>query len=313
MSSPSASSQSSSSSKSRASLRADFGIEIDFERGSESPSRVFRAMSELIETFEQIDHALVESIDAKIEPIVVIEDIEAGSVKAWLSYVLRAIDDEALKKIDWKPAVGKYLVKAKYFILKFTENKTEIATKEQVVELERQLLGAAEETDVTHFPSYTTIDRQVLLGNLTKLNHALSYLKENDKAIYVTRDEDARMNASFSIVPEKLEELLTQETIDSTSEMILKVKKPDYLGESKWEFRHGTKPIMASITHSDWLKNFHDRKYDIRPGDSLRVMVVTSVHYGYDKEVVATHYEIVEVKDIIRFTPPTQMPLLPPS
>jgi len=270
-------------------------------------------MSELIETFEEIDHALARSIDVKIEPVVIIEDIESGSIRAWLSYVLRTVDDEALKKIDWKPAVGKYLVKAKYFILNYIESRTEIGTKEEIQYLESQLLEAAKETDITHFPSYTAVDRSELLNDLGKLNHALSYLTEKDRAIYVTIENEVRMNAQFNIVPEKLEELLTQETIESKSEMILKVKKPDYLGESQWEFRHGTHPMMVKIGHVEWLKDFHNRKYDIRPGDSLRSTVLTRVHYGYDKEVVATHYEITEVKEIIRFNPPTQLPLLPQS
>lgn len=92
--------------------------------------------------------------------------------------------------------------------------------------------------------------------------------------------------------------------------MIPKVKKPDYLGESRWEFRHGTRPISAKIVHADWLKDFHNRKYDIRPGDSLRATVLTTVSYGYDKEVVAIHYDITEVKEIIQQSNSDQLPLL---
>lgn len=293
--------------------QTSFCIEIDFEKGSESPSRVFKCMTELIENFESLDKALVRSIDAKIEPVTLIEDIESGSVRAWLGYALNAIDDDALKNIDWKPAIGKYLVKAKYFIMRFTENRTEIATKEEIESLERDLLTAAQETDVTHFPSYVPIDRQILLDKLGKTQQALSYLKDHDTATYITASDRVKLNTSFNIIPEKLEELLTQETISSPSEMLLKVKKPDYLGDSQWEFRHGSKPISAKIAHIEWIKNFHDREYDIRPGDSLRVVVNTKVLYGYDKEVVAIHYEITEVKEIIPLVSSVQYPLLPPQ
>ncbi len=177
--------------------------------------------------------------------------------------------------------------------------------------MENKLLKAAEETDVIHFPSYTTVQRQKLLPNLNRLNKALSHLNKNDKALYISSENKTEMNAEFNIVPEKLEELLTQETLTSTSEMILKVKKPDYLGESMWEFRHGTHPIDAKITDVNWLKDFQDRKKDVRPGDSLRVMVEIKVSYGYDREVVGTHYVITEIKEILGLSSDNQLPLLP--
>ena len=295
----------------RRDMKADFCIEIDFQKGSESPSRVFRAMSELIETFEAFDVALVQSIDAKIEPVTIIEDIEAGSIKAWLKTILKAVDDDALKNIDWKPAVGKYLVKAKYLILNFTENKTQIVNREEINNLEIQLLQSAEETDVKRFPSYAPVQTHRLLQNLEKLTGALSNLNPEDKAIYITSDCEQRMNADFNFVPEDIEELLTQETLESTSEMILKVKKPDYLGESQWEFRHETHPILARILDIEWLNNFQARNYDIRPGDALRVVLKIKTNYGYDKEVVGIHYEIISVKDVIHLIPPNQLQLKP--
>jgi regulator of replication initiation timing len=291
--------------------KADFCIEIDFEKGAESPSRVFRAMTELIETFQAIDKALVESIDVKIEPVVVIEDIESGSIKTWLSYALRAVDDDALKNMDWKKQVGKYLVKAKYFVLNFIEDKTEITSLEQIKDLEIKLLKSAEETDVIHFPSYAPVQRQKLLPSLTRLNKALQNLNENEKAIYISVDNSVSMNAAFNIVPEKLEELLTNETISSKAEMILKVKKPDYLSDSMWQFRHGTRIIDAKIVDITWLKLFQNREKDVRPGDSLRVIMETIIKYGFDNELVGMHYNIIEVKEIIPMQKQEQYPLLP--
>jgi hypothetical protein len=97
--------------------KADFCIQIDFEKHTANPSRIFKAMTELIEAFEALDNHLVESIHPEIEPVAIIEDVDAGSLRAWLSYTLRSADDEALKSGDWKKAVGSYLVKAKYYVL----------------------------------------------------------------------------------------------------------------------------------------------------------------------------------------------------
>ena len=48
----------------------------------------------------------------------VLEEIETGSIKIWLGNQLNRVDDDALKKLDWKPLVGKYLVRAKYVFYK---------------------------------------------------------------------------------------------------------------------------------------------------------------------------------------------------
>ncbi len=84
----------------------DFCLEIDFERGTESPERIFRAMSDLIETFQSLDADLVTSIDVRIEPILLLEDIESGSIKTWLKTQLETLDDEALKDLDWRKIIG---------------------------------------------------------------------------------------------------------------------------------------------------------------------------------------------------------------
>jgi hypothetical protein len=66
-------------------LKADFCIEIDYKKDSENPSRVFEAMTALIKSFQSFDEDLIKSIDNKIEPVLLLEDIEIGSLKTWLA------------------------------------------------------------------------------------------------------------------------------------------------------------------------------------------------------------------------------------
>ena len=73
-------------------VNADFCIEIDFQRGAKSsPSRIFRTMTDLIESFQEIDNEIVQSIDVKIEPVLILEDLEPASLKAWLRTALETL------------------------------------------------------------------------------------------------------------------------------------------------------------------------------------------------------------------------------
>jgi hypothetical protein len=290
--------------------RADFCIEIDFERRSENPSRVFRAMTEIIEAFQALDNDLVKSIHPEIAPVAIIEDVEASSLKAWLAYALRSADDDALKNLDWKKAVGSFLVKAKYVVLNFVEGRTEIKSRDEVAALQGKLLDLARATDVTQIPTYTPVAPQELLPDLVRIHDAVSYLGDKDKMVYIApQDGEVSINPSFNIVPETLEELLTREAIVSTAEMILMVKKPDYLGQSQWDFRHGTHPVAAKILDASWLADFQSRKVDVRPGDSLRANVETVVRYGYDNEVVGVQHNITNVKAVLPGNPEQQYTL----
>jgi len=46
-----------------------YALTIEFKRDSPDPSRVFRAMTQLIEAFKNVDRELVHSIDVHVEPV----------------------------------------------------------------------------------------------------------------------------------------------------------------------------------------------------------------------------------------------------
>jgi len=158
----------------------------------------------------------------------------------------------------------------------------------------------AEKTEVRWLPDYTPIPPRQLLEGMQKISQSLSYLTEGDRAKYITPNEpEAEFNLTFNIAPENIEELLAKETITAESEMILKVKKPDYLGESMWDMRHGTSIIQVRILEGDWLDKFQSRRIDIRPGDSIRAKVRTSHRYDFDGELISTYYDAVEILEVI--------------
>jgi hypothetical protein len=85
---------------------ADFAFFIDFVRGQGPAARVFVAAQEFIRACERLDKTLCQMIDSRIEPVVVLEKLETGSLKIWLRDLLRSTDDEGLKRLDWKALSG---------------------------------------------------------------------------------------------------------------------------------------------------------------------------------------------------------------
>lgn len=286
-------------------LHTDFCIEIDYAKGSRNPSRVFRAMSDLIEALQSLDATLVEPLAIKLEPVLLLEDIEAGSIRAWLAQKIEGIDDDSLKSGDYKKVIGSYLVKGKYAAVDFLNKKTEIASPADIEPLERELFALGEDAYVSRLiPTYTPVSRQRLLNDINKINNALEPLTDSDKVSFITNDgQETHFNLSLSIAPETIDELLTREAITSRLVMILKVKRPDFLGDAKWEFRYDKKPVIAKIADEQWLADYRAGKETLKPGDALKAEVETTVKYGFEGDVIDTQHTILKVIEIIRPEP----------
>src|SRR5271157_2866827 len=162
---------------------SDFAIEIGFEPETGfDPARVFKSMGELIDAFQDMDRRLIRSIDSSIQPLLMLEDIEAGSLRTWLRSQLSIVNDDVLKDGDWKKILGLYLVKAKHIIIRWLDGKATITSTADIADLEQQLLNAAEETDVRRIPIYQPIERRPLLSGIQEISEALAHLEQPDTA-----------------------------------------------------------------------------------------------------------------------------------
>jgi len=139
---------------------------------------------------------------------------------------------------------------------------------------------------------------KTIINNIDRFTKAIEPLSETESASYESKEGKANFNLTLKFDAEEMEDLITSEIIESESKMILKVKKPDYLGESKWLFKHGDRSIEAKILAKDWLQEFQDRKHDIRPQDSLVCKVKTTAKYDHNNELINHLYEIIEVIEI---------------
>jgi hypothetical protein len=292
-------------------LDYDFCIEIDFEKGSsEKPSRVFAAMAGLINSVQVLDLNLAQAIDTRIRPELLLQEIEVGSLKSWLRNRILEIDDEALNKLNYKKIIGDYLVKAKYRILECLKDKDSL-DETKVKQLQEELQQLAEETRVRKIPSYGVVRRRVLAEFWIETSESTAVLGERDVARYISAAGKIVLPRGYVLPDEIKEEILTKEISTSETVLLLKVKKPDYLGESRWLFHHDGHPIEASIEDKEWLAAFQNRKIIVRPGDSLKAHLKTEVRRGYDKEDVSVRYYITKVIDIIEGDKGTQASLFP--
>lgn len=281
-----------------------FEISIDFTPGEGDPTRVFRAMSGLIEALQSIDTHLMSTMSVSLEAKLVLDDIEKGSLRAILHSLISGIPDDALKNVDWKKALGHFLHKSKYAILRWLEKRDKINDRDEVRVLEGELLEIAQATDVKRLPAYAPVPAEALLSDIHSVQESLSHLEREDSATYRDGESEVTLNRNLEISNEVVRDVLTKEVISSSGIKILKVKKPDYLGQSMWVFLHEGRAIEAKILDEEWLVLFQARSIEVRPGDSLKVELLEAISYGYEGEIVHRQYEVQRVIEVIRA--PTQ-------
>lgn len=285
-------------------------IQIDYTPDTPDPGRVFRSMAGLIDALHRVDRHLARTVTTTVEPIVLLERVEAGSIRAVLRTLLKQVDDDALRNLDWKPLVGQYLVKGKHRLLKWLDGRPRILSRAEVVELQQELRALAPPlmTDRLLPPAPVTVED--LLWDMEAVSRAVVDLAPGDSAKFISQGETSRIETRLIVTEREIESLLTQEVDKSTTEMILLVKKPDYLGNSMWEFRVAERVVEAKMLDEDWLLRFRRQEIALRPGDALRARVRTETARGFEGHDVAVDYYVLEVLGVIHVRPGEQSGML---
>jgi hypothetical protein len=282
---------------------ADFSFRIIFEKGAGDPRRIFDAASELIDGFEELDAAVTGSVDASIQPLMVLEDIEAGSIRVFLSSFLKRVNDKALSEGEYKKALGPALVDAKYAAIAYLDKDREQAEleKDDLRELLRKL---ATGTDLRRLGDYPPIQQAKLVAALDTLQDAKRLLGPKDQLLLEAPGKEP-YKADLSKTWDPAEVIKVEQTTTeqhSEGEIILTIRKPDMTGESKWQFTRGKFPVSAHIVDNEWLERFHSRRVPgLQSGDAMRCQVKFTYIFDEKGTMIEERIEIVKViGDIIK-------------
>jgi len=273
-------------------------IEINYPPETDDPARVFRSMAKLIDAFHQIDRDLAHAVGAGFEPVLLLERVEAGSLRAWLRTVVRQLDDDALKNLDWKPLIGQYLVRGKHRVLQWFDGKEAIQGRPDILQLQGSLMEIIPPADAEVL-LIEPITPERLLNDIKLLTEATQDLRPTDSVRYVSEQEETVLPTDLRLSSDDVEKLLTDEVLQSQSRTVLLIKKPDYLGNSRWEFRLDNRSIEARILDEPWLRRFREGHIPLRPGDALDVDLRSELLRGFEGNVVGTRYFVEYVHDVI--------------
>ena len=285
-----------------------FFITVEYEKLESNQEQIFLGIAKLIEGLQYADKQLVGCIAKDIEPVVLLDNIEQGSIKIFLRSVIESLPDEGLEKCDIKRIIGAFLVKAKYAILKATSQNEPIQTH-QLDQLEKEIDAYAQDTGTSTLGCYTQVDRESIITSMARITDAVDTMRPSDRVKF-----EAEIGGSVQTIsiPKELQvddsvtdSLAKHEEINQNT-FILKINKVDFMGNSKWEFRLGKSKITAHIEDEEWLKRYKTGKIVLVPGDSLKVLMEVKMQYGKGYDLICTLFKIIKVLDVIHTEEPIE-------
>ncbi len=289
---------------------SDFGFYIDYDQRDRAAKHIFEATYRFIEACEASSQALLGSAGVSIEPVIVLENITTGSIKTWFKIFWQEEGEEAAKSGSLKRFLVTLSVEG---IKKILSNTNNVDDPPELRNLQNDLFELVNEVDMDTLSLRFPIPDKNLIDVITRFESVKELLGPEDRAALVLSDDTTiRLNQSVSVNIEKLKKEATKETlVNPTITMILIVRKPDYLANSQWSFRHERRTIAATIEDRKWLSEFQGRKIDVRPGDALKCQVRIETSYGFDNEVISQKHCIEKVEEVIENEQGgTQMPQL---
>jgi len=281
--------------------QSDIEIYIDFQEDSGSSARVFEIAADLIRALEELDNVLISSVDSEIKTSLILEDIQKSSLKIFLKNVLKQLDDQALKDLDWKPLVGQYLVKAKYIALQWLDRDIGPDEPAGIEDLTQRFRTLAAHTDVLHLPYYPQPNAARLAQPLDRIQRVKQKFREGESLTITLDKTDYKVDLNRIWLPsEHMSDVKAEQELSNTVDMVLVIRKPDLLGKSQWQFRHGKKPFNAPIEDENWLEEFHAGKHPLSPGDALRVRVKFDYKYDKNGDLTESIETILKVQSVIK-------------
>jgi hypothetical protein len=245
-----------------------------------------------------------------------LEEVEEGSIKIWLRTALTAIDDDALKSGDWKKVVGNFLFQAKYKLLRYLETEgDQVAQDASGLEILRSELAIeAQKLDLGTIPIPSIPPRSFFIIQIVQISSAMQALRQDETVtLEGPRGESAGISRALRMTQVDVERLTVAQAPSYDSEVILPVKKPDFIGESSWEFILANHAIEAKMLDFDWLEKFRKQRVPLLPGSMLRVTLRQSISVGFDQERLGTRYFIVKVHEVLNPPDTTSLQLTLPN
>jgi hypothetical protein len=277
----------------------EFAIEINFSPETINASGIFRCMAGLVDGFASLDDDFAGGLGLVGRTQLILQRVEAGSLRSVFKSVLELFDDDALSQGNWNMLIGRFLLRAKRSAIRELQEPP-VVTTEAVSRFRRDVRRMSTEVGFRPGRQLNPAPFGPILDDIETINSSLKLLDTGESASLITAGEPISLKQNPRYSSRRLKRALIQRSEGSEEEMTLPVKRPDYLGGQSWDFVQDGRAQRIKILDHKWLRNFRLGEVSVRPGESLKVLARIDVSYDEEDEVIFKKIQILRVLEIIR-------------
>ncbi|WP_144981073.1 hypothetical protein [Halomonas sp. C22] len=246
-------------------MKDQFEIRLDFKPNTGSPERVFLAMAQYVNAFENLVLVVGKGIAPDNVVTCELSAVETGSISSIVD------------------CIGGYcstLSKIPLMIAQHMVDLDEIDREDQIETFTKKLEDDVLSDTVIDFPNQANINRLEVAKGLYKLAEASKMLVQGETVDVRKKDSNVYYINTKTRFAREPEDLFKEHfEVKRTTEILL-VRKPVFVGYSMWDFKsiQRKKIFSAPIEDKNWLERYQNREIHLEPGDAINAFVEFSMY-----------------------------------
>lgn len=251
---------------------SDYEIKIDYVPGRDDLANSLLALSKIVEGHRNIADILLKASgeDETVSTSVEMQNIEKGSIKL----VFKKIFKQKNGKIIQDEALNNFINNATGTLTSFVNSNDEVK-KENINIIRNELLSDYNRAGGLNPLSVDSIKDEQILNCLKALVLPKGLLGRAQTVKVKFLGQSYDMNPKFFVDEEKIDREYFERDAFYNQKISIQIKKPDYLGASKWSVVYNEKSVEAKISDDAWLKKFQNSELSLvdfpSPKDTVTV------------------------------------------
>ncbi len=242
----------------------------------------FYVMSHFLEAQEKSSNLILSILDTNSVAYQQLDFIQKGSLIVKIYDILKSLNDDEIRNKGLIYIGREVIIAAKNALIEYIEKKEEINNKADIENIKDAIIENAKPkipSDQTLF--LESAGNGIIASYVDISLEPYKKLSQTQELFYTNPDgKTTKINKSCSFNSSSVEEDLSFVEIIKNIQIIVLVKKPDYIGESQWDFQMvsggNSYPLQGKILNEDWLKSFQNNSLSYMdmplPKDALRVI-----------------------------------------
>jgi hypothetical protein len=252
-------------------------------------------MAEIIGQFNGI---LTSALNLNATNELKFSSVRGGSIFGDFKNLISVPSDDSIRNLEFKKIIGSYVHKCWRAFIDWLSEIDKIVEDEGYLSLMNRIMIEAAGTNVNPLPIY----KNLLISDLRKIIKLVDTMAREE--IPGQKVELSVDTENFKFPVKKIESVDKMPEIETGNfEGVLSIKKPDFLGDSLWEFYYQNRRVVGHMLDQSFLNGFRKGELVLVPGSDIYVTGTFEAPYQNTAKIdvvkVVSHYKPGEQQKIL--------------